>query len=138
MRSSITRVCRSLAWAVVIGLLVAPIAARAVPAAAAASRGPTTLTMHGHSAVFDMRKLPQVGRPRSRPARPEKEAPTTPLSPPGRPAPIGSGVASGALTPAPPPSSSFEGLHYTQSCGITQCGDGHPPDTNGDVGPTYY
>ena len=33
---------------------------------------------------------------------------------------------------------SFDGLHYTENCGGVQCGDGHPPDTNGDVGPRYY
>jgi len=34
--------------------------------------------------------------------------------------------------PAPAPSSSFEGLDFTN------WGAGHPPDTNGDVGPLYY
>jgi hypothetical protein len=34
--------------------------------------------------------------------------------------------------PAPSPSSSFDGLDYTN------WGAGHPPDTNGDVGPQYY
>ena len=34
--------------------------------------------------------------------------------------------------PAPGPSSSFDGLDFAS------WGAGHPPDTNGDVGPTYY
>lgn len=34
--------------------------------------------------------------------------------------------------PAPTPSASFEGLDFLN------WGAGHPPDTNGDVGPTYY
>jgi len=34
--------------------------------------------------------------------------------------------------PAPSPSNSFEGLDFTN------WGAGHPPDTNGDVGPQYY
>ena len=35
-------------------------------------------------------------------------------------------------TPAPSPTKSFEGLDFATF------GAGHPPDTNGDVGPTYY
>jgi hypothetical protein len=34
--------------------------------------------------------------------------------------------------PAPAPSTSFDGLDFAT------WGAGHPPDTNGDVGPTYY
>jgi hypothetical protein len=34
--------------------------------------------------------------------------------------------------PAPPPSANFEGLSFGAN------GNGHPPDTVGDVGPTYY
>src|SRR5205807_2823586 len=73
-----------------------------------------------------------TGRP------PEKQAPARPLSPPGAPAPAGSAVATGPLAPAPSPSSSSAGPSYNADCGGTPCGDGHPPDTNGDVGPTYY
>ena len=29
-------------------------------------------------------------------------------------------------------------MHFADSCNGGQCGDGHPPDPNGDVGPTYY
>ena len=35
-------------------------------------------------------------------------------------------------SPAPAPDSSFEGLDFAN------WGQGHPPDTNGDVGPNYY
>ncbi|HYW71873.1 MAG TPA: carboxypeptidase regulatory-like domain-containing protein [Pyrinomonadaceae bacterium] len=46
-------------------------------------------------------------------------------------------VASFALSdsinaPAPPPTSSFDGLDFQNS------GSGHPPSANGDVGPNYY
>jgi hypothetical protein len=34
--------------------------------------------------------------------------------------------------PAPPPTANFEGLDFNP------WGNGHPPDTNGDVGPAYY
>jgi hypothetical protein len=37
-----------------------------------------------------------------------------------------------ASAPAPAPSSNFDGLDFANF------GNGHPPDTNGDVGPTYY
>jgi len=45
---------------------------------------------------------------------------------------IGRTSAASPSTPAPSPSNSFEGLDYTN------WGAGHPPDTNGDVGPQYY
>jgi hypothetical protein len=38
----------------------------------------------------------------------------------------------------PSPSVTFPGLYFDQDCGGEQCGTGWPPDTNGDVGPTYY
>ena len=40
--------------------------------------------------------------------------------------------------PAPAATTSFDGMHFTEDCNGTPCGAGHPPDTNGDVGPTYY
>ena len=44
-----------------------------------------------------------------------------------------SGLAPASIAaPAPAAASSFEGLDFATS------GQGHPPDTNGDVGPTYY
>jgi hypothetical protein len=39
---------------------------------------------------------------------------------------------SGPSAPAPPPTANFEGLDFNTF------GSGHPPDTNGDVGPNYY
>ena len=38
----------------------------------------------------------------------------------------------------PGPSQNFEGIARTDSCTGGQCGDGTPPDTNGDVGPNHY
>ena len=92
----------------------------------------------GGTATFDVRGLPQLARSgHDRDRFPEHEDPGTGLHPgPISFASIGSGV-SGPTTPAPA-SSSFEGMDYTDTCGASQCGDGHPPDTNGDVGPTYY
>lgn len=40
--------------------------------------------------------------------------------------------SSASAAAAPPPLSSFDGLDFAN------WGAGHPPDTNGDVGPTYY
>jgi len=85
----------------------------------------------------DLRGLPQT-RP-VRAERPEREGPEPnptqvqtdrsaaveePAAPlPGPPAP---------LAPAPPTTANFDGLDFAT------WGNGHPPDTNGDVGPTYY
>src|SRR5438093_7030828 len=51
----------------------------------------------------------------------------------------------GFVAPAPAPggggdasTGAFEGLSFNGDCGGVPCGDGHPPDTNGDVGPEYY
>src|SRR5919201_215911 len=129
---------RGLASAAGAAAVVASIGMLTGGPAEAAGLRPTTLSMHGHRAEFDVRELPQVAEPRARHERPEREEPVTRLSPAGAPAPVGSGVANGPLAPAPSPSSSFEGLSYTSDCSGTQCGDGHPPDTNGDVGHTYY
>src|SRR3954451_17468824 len=86
----------------------------------------------------DVRKLPRSRAQRPIRERPEPEAPRTLLRPQEESAPIGSGVFPGPQLPAPSPSSSFEGLFFSQDCGGVTCGDGHPPDTNGDVGPRYY
>jgi cell division septation protein DedD len=77
----------------------------------------------------DLRRLPRIP-PRKR-ERPEREAPEQNL--PGQLAPIGSGVTAPPLAaPAPSTIANFEGLDFDN------WGDGHPPDTNGDVGPDYY
>ena len=67
-------------------------------------------------------------RARASPARVERGE-VTPIQPPA----ASSNLV--ILTPpaaAPAPSASFEGLDFAN------WGAGHPPDTNGDVGPTYY
>jgi hypothetical protein len=128
--------------------LILPLAAVAIAAvvgataSAATPRGPTpnttSLTKSSRSFQRDVRTLPQLGR-RSKPDRPEREEPTTPLVGGTSAAPIGSGTTPIELSaPAPAPITSFEGLHFSENCGGPQCGAGHPPDTNGDVGPTYY
>ncbi|HZP66626.1 MAG TPA: carboxypeptidase regulatory-like domain-containing protein [Rudaea sp.] len=83
------------------------------------------------SATFDVRDLPQT-RP-EQVERPELEEPEpNPVLLPGGPttsAPIG---VPGPTAPAPAPIANFNGLDFAT------WGAGHPPDTNGDVGPTYY
>src|SRR6266540_1379886 len=77
----------------------------------------------------DLRGLPRIP-PRKR-ERPERQAPVQEL--PGELSPIGSGLAAPSLAaPAPSPIANFEGLDFNN------WGAGHPPDTNGDVGPQYY
>jgi hypothetical protein len=95
--------------------------------------------MTAHSAVFDVRTLPAraTGADHER-DRPEREAPRAADTPNGPLAPIGSGVAGAGSAPAPSPGASFEGLAFNDDCGGVRCGQGHPPDTNGDVGATYY
>jgi len=85
---------------------------------------------------FDLRSLPFVPQPKRE--RPEREAP------PLNPIPLGSpnsvnveskvtpDLALQVNAPAPPPLASFDGLDFAN------WGAGHPPDTNGDVGPQYY
>src|SRR5207302_4557000 len=86
---------------------------------------------------FDLRSLPFVP-PRKR-ERPEREAP--PVNPTGiesvetaRIAPFAARVPPLVQphAPAPAPITTFDGLDFAN------WGAGHPPDTNGDVGPTYY
>ena len=89
------------------------------------------------SAVFDVRRLksrvvrrerPEVGSPEDvREGAEAAGAPTAVQSAIARPA-----KSDAALSPAPAPSANFDGLDFAN------WGSGHPPDTNGDVGPTYY
>src|SRR5262245_6387886 len=117
---------------------------------------PTVLRLEkAHGAVFDVRKLKSVVRKRE---RPEHEPPArggdtaeeteteeadsaggageastvdADASQPARIKP--SAIAKAAASaPAPAPDISFDGLDFAN------WGAGHPPDTNGDVGPTYY
>ena len=87
----------------------------------------------------DLRQLPQGGL--SVMERPELEGPEPSPGfyvPPGQSAPTepesapNAEAPSSINAPAPPPSASFEGLNFGAN------GNGHPPDTVGDVGPTYY
>jgi hypothetical protein len=84
---------------------------------------------------FDLRSLPFV--PPVKKERPELEEPAanpvplqTSLSttPPQGAAPL----APFRAAPAPGPLANFDGLDFSN------WGAGHPPDTNGDVGPQYY
>jgi hypothetical protein len=110
------------------------------PQPASPSGGARLAPMPGSSVAFDVRQLPQLSSKtgHDRDKVHEKEDPGgdhivgTPAF-----ADIGAGIG-GPSVPAPPTDTSFEGLAYTDTCGTSQCGDGHPPDTNGDVGPTYY
>ncbi len=82
------------------------------------------------SISIDLRQLPP-GKIEKR-ERPEREEPEIiPIELPGSvPAqPLG---PVGPSAPAPAPTSNFDGLDFAN------WGAGHPPDTNGDVGPTYY
>ncbi len=93
---------------------------------------PVELTMRrAGSTEIDLRKLPQTKPERFE--RPELEEPDpNPVELPGGPKEI---AAPPAITPkaaAPAPAASFDGLDFAT------WGAGHPPDPNGDVGPTYY
>ena len=81
----------------------------------------------------DLRSLPQTRPERfERPELPEPEPHPTvypgtqPQLTPSTPAQLGPSA------PAPSPFTSFDGLDFAT------WGAGHPPDSNGDVGPTYY
>src|SRR5215471_8239468 len=95
--------------------------------------------MRGHDFHGDLRTLPQI--PPEKLERPEFEGPqVTPVPYPGTPSSSTPSTAPGTASasvpapaaPAPTPSASFDGLDFAT------WGNGHPPDTNGDVGPTYY
>jgi hypothetical protein len=88
-----------------------------------------------HGKKFDLRSLPFIPPvKRERPEREEPNANPLPLQ-----TTLGTTPAQAAApTPpfraaaAPAPLSSFDGLDFAN------WGAGHPPDTNGDVGPQYY
>jgi Ca2+-binding RTX toxin-like protein len=102
---------------------------------AAADPGPRpqSSVMHGTGKVFDVRRLPQTRpRKRERPERPEPFNPNfMPFYGPGQEKAGRARIASPSV-PVPPPIANFDGLDFAT------WGDGHPPDTNGDAGPTYY
>ncbi|HUG31045.1 MAG TPA: hypothetical protein VMQ65_11095 [Candidatus Limnocylindria bacterium] len=99
--------------------------------------GPSVITMTGSSSTFDVRDLPQLPANSRRDEVAERHGPRAPLQGGTAFAEVGSGTGAIAA-PAPPSLNSFEGLAFNEDCDGDQCGDGHPPDTNGDVGPTYY
>src|SRR5260370_2676908 len=111
------------------------------PSTAPAVRVMTPPTEHrlqrGKPFDGDVRTLPQI--PPEKFERPEFEEPQvtpvpypgTAIVPQGSAAPFAAGIPS-ISGPAPSPSASFEGLDFTN------WGAGHPPDTNGDVGPQDY
>jgi hypothetical protein len=86
----------------------------------------------------DLRSL--TGGPVRRRERPERHgpepAPVQLLDPdraaPNEPIPSGVDAPLALSAPAPGPLASFDGLDFAT------WGAGHPPDTNGDVGPTHY
>ncbi len=101
------------------------------------ARGPKELRLKkAHPFDGDLRKLPY--RKPVRKWRPEREPPyhvpqihpgtTTPAKPPAPTQP----AVSAPAAPAPTPTISFDGLDFAN------WGGGHPPDENGDAGPTYY
>ena len=93
--------------------------------------------MDGSSATFDVRNLPELPATANRDEVSEHHHGQIQRQGTEAFAAIGSGVGTQAV-PAPSPLTSFEGLSFNEDCNGSQCGDGHPPDTNGDVGPTYY
>jgi uncharacterized repeat protein (TIGR01451 family) len=83
--------------------------------------------------TIDLRLLPQT--PPEKVERPELEEPEAhPVELPGTHSVNAPAIASppGPSAPAPPPIANFDGLDFAT------WGAGHPPDTNGDVGPTYF
>ena len=95
---------------------------------------PTILHLQkARSVVFDVRKLKSVVIKQERPADggPNSDAGAADASS-AAPAAADTRNLSAAAAPAPSPDSSFDGLDFAN------WGAGHPPDTNGDVGPTYY
>ena len=127
-------------------------------------RHPNQLVLKAaRSRVFDLRKLPkgkiirlernEVEPPRGDSDATDSDAPSTdpdaPTTDPDAPTPDPDATDPDAVTPssvdpnamvkipansapAPAANSSFAGLDFQN------WGSGHPPDTNGDVGPTYY
>ena len=93
----------------------------------------------GRPFTGDLRHLPQT-RP-IKAERPEREGPEpnpTRFAPPDKTSAPEANESTPSTplsvpsAPAPPPTTNFEGLDFNT------WGNGHPPDTVGDVGPTYY
>src|SRR5882724_3480173 len=91
--------------------------------------------LRGHAFHGDVRTLPQI--PPEKFELPEREEPSPkPSVAPGTQTPTSSQASVPnqpvPSNPAPAPITSFNGLDFAT------WGAGHPPDTNGDAGPTYY
>ncbi|HEU4886580.1 MAG TPA: carboxypeptidase regulatory-like domain-containing protein, partial [Thermoanaerobaculia bacterium] len=88
----------------------------------------------GSSRKFDLRSLPQTApEKRERPEREEPEPHPILLETPSDAKTVSSEVVVPTLNvPAPATTMNFAGLDFANF------GNGHPPDTVGDVGPTYY
>ncbi len=83
------------------------------------------------SPIIDLRKLPATP-PRQR-ERPEREEPEVePIALPGGGPVVNAPTRPGPSAPMPTTTSNFLGLDFTN------WGSGRPPDTVGDVGPTYF
>src|SRR2546423_176932 len=100
-----------------------------------------TRLIAAHQFKGDLRNLPQT-KPVLR-ERPERKPPDITQVPYERTLDDSTGTSvapslpslslpQGPSAPAPAPITTFDGLDFTNF------GAGHPPDTNGDVGPTYY
>lgn len=92
------------------------------------------------SKTFDLRRLPQLrtgSAGQTKRAAPDRQPPSRVTKGATPAAPIGSGTVA-ASAPAPAPSVDFDGLRFSDACTGGQCGQGHPPDPNGDVGPAYF
>jgi hypothetical protein len=138
MRRSLLRRAVTLAIGTITALVVLTVPA--LGGEGTAGQPTVGLLQAGRHRVFDVRRLPQLGlgdQELGRDDITERHGPAYRTLPGGESAPVGTGLADGSLAPAPS-AVSFEGMHFSESCGATSCGDGHPPDTNGDVGPTYY
>jgi hypothetical protein len=88
----------------------------------------------GASTTTDLRSLPQTPpEKRERPEREEPDIERTAIQRGVNPPPeVSTPSVPAQNAPAPPPIMNFDGLDFAN------WGAGHPPDTNGDVGPTYY
>ncbi|MGE5234399.1 MAG: carboxypeptidase regulatory-like domain-containing protein, partial [Acidobacteriota bacterium] len=82
------------------------------------------------STAIDLRLLPWVA-PRKRERIEREPPPVARIELPGGPR-ASAAALPGRSAPAPSPNASFDGLDFAN------WGAGHPPDPNGDVGPTYY
>src|SRR5438445_5578843 len=94
---------------------------------------PTELSMRrAGSSRIDLRALSQTPpEKRERPELEEPESTPTAITGVGE-SPVYVPSVPTRVAPAPPPIGSFAGLDFQN------WGAGHPPDTNGDVGPNYY